>query len=247
MGSRRPLIALVLGSYCIALGACGGRAVVSEGAAGATTAPSTAAGAGGSDEGHAGSAAIPSGGASTAGTASIGIGGSSPTIIAGAGGSLSVAGTGSLSAAGSGGVLQVSPLCASLITASGASPSKGVPCVAADPQFCFRTCGPESIGFKRETCVGGAYAEGACEYPADGDFSCYQIPAQPDPSCPAEPPQASTECEVAACTLCNANGMYLDSTGASKLGYCVCAFGVVASKWSGAPASTGPCPAGQGC
>jgi hypothetical protein len=151
---------------------------------------------------------------------------------------------------GSGDPGMFSPLCAGLTTAAGAAPTKGGACVAADPQLCYKTCGPQGIGFKSETCTGGLYAEqSGCSFPTGADYSCYKIPAAVSASCPTTVPKASDPCTVAECTLCNLNGQYLDSSGASKAGYCVCppAGASGTSKWSCASTTAWPCPAGSGC
>ena len=142
------------------------------------------------------------------------------------------------------------PLCANLMTAAGSSPTKTGVCVAADPQLCYKTCGPKSVGFKSETCSGGGYLEqSGCSFPP-GDYSCYKIPTTVDATCPtAAAPQASTQCSVADCVPCNLNGNYLDSTGATKQGYCVCPITSAGTpgKWTCASTSAWPCPQGQGC
>jgi hypothetical protein len=191
----------------------------------------------------------------TAGTTPIASGGGGAT---GSSGSTSIAGTtaggasagGSTSSGGAGGTF--SPLCAGLTTAAMGSPAptKGGACTATDPQLCWKTCGPQSSGYKSETCTNGAYVEAStCSFPPDLDASCYKIPTTVDPSCPATPPQASTACTVAPCTPCNAGGSYLDSTGASKMGWCVCPMPGTSgtSKWSCASTNSWPCPAGKGC
>jgi hypothetical protein len=180
------------------------------------------------------------GGSTSAGGAAA-MGGSS-----GAGG---VAATGgSTSAGGTTGTSTFVPLCAGLVTAAGVAPTKAGLCTAADPQLCYKTCGPESKGFKSETCVAGAYAEQAgCSFPA-ADYSCYKIPTAPDATCPATAPQASTPCTVAACVVCGVTTGYLDSTGAAKVGYCVCPVSATGTaKWSCASTTAWPCPAGTGC
>jgi hypothetical protein len=193
-------------------------------------------GSGGENSGAAGSTAI-------AGTSNAtgGVGGTSP-VAGGAGTGTGTAGTGSA---------DFMPLCAMVaVTAAGAAPTKGGACTATDTQQCFKTCGPSSTGYKSETCTNGAYVEqSGCTFPPDLDATCYKIPEMIDASCPAMPPQASQPCTVAACTLCNVGGNYLDSTGASKVGYCVCpAPGTSGtSKWSCASATAWPCPAGKGC
>jgi len=193
-------------------------------------------------------------GASTTGTGTGAAGtGASTTGAAGTGSSSTgAAGKPATGAAGmSGGGDMFSPNC-SLVppTAAGAAPTKGGACTAADTQLCYKTCGPQSIGFKSETCTNGLYVEqSGCSFPKNMDYSCYKIPTAVDASCPATAPQASQPCDVKECTLCNVGGNYLDSTGASKVGYCVCppAGGSGTRKWSCASATAWPCPSGQGC
>jgi hypothetical protein len=133
-------------------------------------------------------------------------------------------------------------------------PTKAGACTAADPQLCYKTCGPASSGFKSETCSAGMYAEqSGCTFPDSLDAACYKLPAAQDASCPTTAPMASTECTVAPCTLCNGGGgptgTYLDSKGAAKIGYCICpapgASGT--SKWSCASTDAWPCPGAKGC
>lgn len=193
--------------------------------------PSTPAAGGSSGASKAGSAA-PSGGSS----ASAGVGGkgaadtktSTPAAMNGS----------------------FSPLCSDVPpTAAGMAPAKGGACGASDPQTCYKTCGPLSVGFKSETCTSGAYVEQTgCTFP-DADYACYKIPATVDASCPKDPPQATMPCDVAPCTVCNAGGNYLDSSGASKTGYCVCpmAGDSGSRKWSCASNTAWPCPSGRGC
>jgi len=125
--------------------------------------------------------------------------------------------------------------------------AKGVTCAASDPQLCYKTCGPASIGVKSETCTGGAYLEmssPACSYDPSMSYACYKIPTTQDPSCPATIPQASTACTLNTCVVCNLNGMYLDSKGASQTGYCVCQ---ASGKWTCASTNAWPCPGSNGC
>lgn len=143
------------------------------------------------------------------------------------------------------------PKCDLTPTAAGAEIKKGTACTEADPQCCFRTCGPQSIGWKTETCIAGAYEEGDCQFPPDADYSCYAVPEQIDATvCPQDaPPQAGQECDVAECTLCNLDDTYLDSGGSSKVGYCVCQApnGDGKRTWSCGSTTAWPCPLGQGC
>jgi len=175
----------------------------------------------------------------------------------GAGGTTTPATTGAGGAAGATGTDAFQPLCSDLLTAAAVAPTKNGICVDTDPQRCYKTCGPESIGFKSEICTAGVYVEqSGCSFLTGGDFSCYKVPTDSsgafvlDPSCPTDVPTASTVCTVATCKLCNVNGGYLDSGGNAKTGYCVCptpsaTTGV--SKWSCASSTAWPCPAGQGC
>jgi hypothetical protein len=142
------------------------------------------------------------------------------------------------------------PLCSTLLTAASAIPTKGGVCTDADPQLCYKNCGPKSVGFKSETCSGGTYQEQTgCSFPTGIDYSCYKIPAVIDPSCPTTVPQASTPCSVADCVLCNVNNGYNDSSGSAKIGYCVCPTTSAGTpgKWTCASTTAWPCPAGQGC
>jgi len=202
-------------------------------ACGGDNAPATTEGTGGSP-GAGGTTDVTSNGGAT--TPDTGAGGTTTPDTSGSGGAA--------------GADQYQPLCNSLLTAANVAPTKNGICVDGDPQLCYKTCGPESSGFKSETCTAGVYVEqSGCSFPP-GDYSCYKIPTTIDPSCPAEVPQATTECSVAACTLCNFNGGYLDSSGAAKTGYCVCQAPSATTglqKWSCASTTAWPCPAGEGC
>jgi hypothetical protein len=144
------------------------------------------------------------------------------------------------------------PLCEGLTTAAGEAPTKAGACTAADPQLCYKTCGPQGVGFKSETCTAGAYAEqSGCSFPDDADYGCFKIPTSVDASCPTETITASTPCTVAACTPCaDASGSYYDSKMNLKAGYCVCPMPSTpggTSKWSCASSTAWPCPTGKGC
>jgi len=174
-----------------------------------------------------------------------GAGGTTTPASSGAGGTTTPATTG-VDAGGT-----FTPLCSVLLTAAGAAPTKNGICVDADPQLCYKTCGPNSIGFKSEICTAGVYNEqSGCSFETGVDFSCYKIPTTIDPSCPATAPTASSVCTVGTCILCNVNGGYLDSGGNAKTGYCVCptpSATTGTAKWSCASSTAWPCPAGQGC
>ena len=178
-------------------------------------------------------------------------GGTTTPETTGAGGTTSPATTGADGSAGTTGTTTYEPLCAGLLTGAGVAPTKNGICVDTDPQRCYKTCGPASIGFKSEICTAGVYVEqSGCSFLPESDYSCYKIPAAIDASCPTEVPQANTICNVATCTLCNVNDGYLDSSGAAKTGYCVCpepSATTGTSKWSCASSTAWPCPAGLGC
>ena len=160
-----------------------------------------------------------------------------------------VAGTGG-DITGTGGGSFGQPACPSTVVRGGA-------CTAVDPQFCYKTCGPDSVGVKTETCTtNGTYAEmSGCTFDPSRDFSCYKIPSTTNAVCPqAVTPQASGACDVPPCTLCNSlqgivGGQYLDSSGAPKVGWCACKLPNAAGTrtWSCASDTSWPCPLGSGC
>ncbi len=183
-----------------------------------------------------------SGGAATAGT---GGGGTTGTSRGGAGG-----GSGGISG-GNGGF--GTPSCT--LTAQGLEPRNGQPCETGDPQLCYRTCGPETIGVKSETCISGTYSEmTGCLFDPARDYSCYRIPSTVNAACPAGvTPMASAACNVPTCTVCNSTGgldggEFLDFIGVVKRGYCVCSSPSSAGTrtWSCA-SNAWPCPDGPGC
>jgi hypothetical protein len=198
---------------------------------------------------------------STGGTTSTSTGGSATTATGGTGASTGGAtgtSTGGAATTTTGGATtggdMFTPLCSDpgLVTAAGVAPTKGGVCTTADAQLCYKTCGPQSVGFKSETCTSGAYVEqSGCSFKADLDASCYKIPTTIDPSCPTTAPKSGDLCTVAPCTPCaDASLTYLDSSGAPKTGYCVCpppnaTTGM--SKWSCASTTAWPCPQGKGC
>jgi hypothetical protein len=162
------------------------------------------------------------------------------------GGTTGAAGAAATGSAGSSGTFG-SPACGN--TMAGAAAGKGVACAAADVQVCYKTCGPEKSGVKAETCTNGAYAEGNCMFDmsAGKSYMCYAIPTTPDPTCPTTAPMASSACTIADCVVCGGTTGYLDSTGASKTGYCVCQASATAPTWSCASSTAWPCPNGSGC
>ena len=164
--------------------------------------------------------------------------------LGGCSGSLSKGDAGGGGTTGAGGGNFGQPTC-------DASVKKGGACAATDVQFCYKPCGPDNIGVKSETCASGFYAEmTGCVFDPGRDYSCYKLPAVANAACPAEVPQANAACSVAACLVCNSAGgtasaTYLDSTGATQVGYCLCSASTL--KWSCASDIAWPCPGGSGC
>ncbi|HEY4156463.1 MAG TPA: hypothetical protein VGM29_00140 [Polyangiaceae bacterium] len=216
-----------------ALYACGGVTSFSSaagGTAGAAAAGSavggsySAAGAssGASGHGTAGVVGLPgsgSGGAPAAGAAGLGVGG----VVGRAGTGASGTGTAGTSTGGAG-PIHALPACTTEM--------KGATCVA-EGVACKKTCGPQSTGFKSETCLGGLVVEGkTCEFNCSDtsvNWSCYSLAAASSCSTTVLP-MLNQPCNVPSCAPCDGN--YLDSSGADKTGACVCAMGVTGGKWS---------------
>ena len=172
------------------------------------------------------------------------------TTAASSGGFVAVA-TGAGGAISGGGlVASPSPLCG--ITLAGEATAKGISCTLADVQLCYKACGPQSIGFKSETCSGGVYTESVgCNYPEGYDYSCYKIPAVFDASCPVSPLH-NTPCTVVPCVACVSTvavSGYPDPSSSAPIAYCICALNATAGvyKWSCAQATAWPCPGRYGC
>jgi len=186
---------------------------------------------------------------------------------AGTGGALTSAGTGgALSTTGTGGNMSTSGTGGNMSTADGGTAfgqpacpttvAKGGDCAATDPQLCYKTCGPEKTGVKSETCSAAKYAEmSGCSFDPAADYTCYKIPTASNAACPAGVmPAASSACTVDHCVLCNSTGglpggMYSDSGGMAKTGYCVCQLAGSSGtrNWSCASDTAWPCPLSKGC
>jgi len=131
--------------------------------------------------------------------------------------------------------------------------TKGGVCTPTELQYCYKTCGPQAIGRKAETCsTAGVYVEmSGCTFDPAADYSCYKIPTAANAACPADAlPQASAPCMIDPCVVCNsdggpAGGVYFDSGGVMKVGFCVCSAST--SKWSCASDTAWPCPGNPGC
>jgi hypothetical protein len=213
------------------VGSGGSSATGGAAGAGGSTGAGSARGGGGTSTGSGGSTGR--GGAGTGGS-SAGTGG------AGTGGS--TAGTGGSGVRDSGSSdAQVPPAPPCLN-----GETKGGGCSTATPEgrSCYKTCGPDAVGYKLETCSSGLYAESDCAYLQDKDYSCYRLPLSPatPPACAAGT-QGSMPCSIPACTPCG--GTYLDSTGAQKSGYCVCSAANITWTCGSTSTNSWPCSATQ--
>lgn len=211
-------------------------------------------GCGGSNAPSTGSAGTT--GSSDAGPTGSGSAGTTGSGSAGTTGSGTAGTTGSAGTTGTGGTSGGVQACPSTVTKGGA-------CAATDPQLCTKTCGPEKLGTKTETCTAGAYVEGSvCSFPAvapspstDGTYMCWAVPATANAACPTDPtmaPQASTACTLQDCIVCGGTTTgqttgYKDSTGAAKAGFCTCQSGLTSPTWSCASTTAWPCPGNAGC
>jgi hypothetical protein len=210
-------------------------------------------GGGGANSDSAGTSGTPG----TAGAPSSGgtTGGASGGTTGGASGGTAGDPTGGTAAMGGGApTSSFTPTCNT--TAGGVLIHEGVACNASDTQLCYSPCGPLDTGRKALTCTSGAYAEGVCQFPNDVSYSCFTVPQQDAPACPATVPQASQPCSVATCSLpcsgsacemCGVANGYRDSLGNAKTGYCVCKAGSNGNRWACASVISWPCPDGQGC
>jgi hypothetical protein len=217
------------------------------------------AGCGGSNSGTPGTAGT-TGSTGAAGTTGSGAAGTTGSGAAGTTGSTGTAGTtgstgtaGTTGTTGTGGASGTLP-CGN--TGAGVAIAKGIACAATDTQLCTKTCGPEKQGTKTETCSGGSYVEGSnCSFPPANNYMCYALPATADSRCPTDPtmaPEASQPCTIPDCVVCGGTATaqttgYKDSTGAAKVGYCVCQSAAASPTWSCASNTAWPCPGNTGC
>jgi hypothetical protein len=214
------------------------------------------AGCGGSNSPSTGSAGTTGSSTGVAGTTGS-TGAAGTTGSTGAAGTNGAAGTtGSTGAAGTTGTGGASGTLPCGNTGAGVAIAKGIACTATDTQLCTKTCGPEKQGTKTETCSGGSYVEGSnCSFPPANNYMCYALPATADPGCPTDPtmaPEASQPCTIPDCVVCGGTAAaqttgYKDSTGAAKVGYCVCQSGAASPTWSCASNTAWPCPGNTGC
>jgi hypothetical protein len=138
------------------------------------------------------------------------------------------------------------------------APAEGAACNNNPP--CNKNCGLNIMALStvraQKTCTcAGTWSCGACVYPSDLAAACFHIPASP-PACPRDSTDGGADAGgglikpgVTACTppnsevcgnLCGsavANmPSYQDSTGAGKVGYCVC----IAGAWQCASVAEWP-------
>jgi len=195
-------------------GSHAGGATVTAGSVGTTAGTaSTTAGKSNGDAGS-GDAGSPSEGLGGAGGSSAGSGGTAGQDTS-AGGRSGSAGT-----AGNPPNLP-DPACKEGVT-------KGTTCSGAGAQLCYKSCGPDNVGYKPLTCQGGMYDElqSGCTFPTSQDYGCYAVPQTLPTDCPAGMPRGGQPCQIASCIVCFGGTsfapQYQDSTGTQKNGYCVC-------------------------
>jgi len=112
-------------------------------------------------------------------------------------------------------------------------------------ETCNKTCGPNKTGYKSETCTSAVYVEGPCTFPV-ADYACYKV-TDATAACPTG--TKSGDACTGECAPCSG---YIDSNGATKVGYCICVkdkytCGSAPKEWpcttSGTPTTAG----GTGC
>lgn len=119
-------------------------------------------------------------------------------------------------------------------------------CTQGTDVDCDLQCGPAKLGNRACTCTSGTWkCATGCAFPT-GDYSCYKLPTTV-PACgdASALPTIGAACTLAACTVCgSASGKgYIDATGTSRSGYCVCTSG----HWICAVTKEWPCPGSSGC
>ncbi|HEX7598652.1 MAG TPA: hypothetical protein VF518_10595, partial [Polyangia bacterium] len=118
-------------------------------------------------------------------------------------------------------------------------------CVTGTDLDCYVQCGPGKIGSKTCTCASDAWKCPACAFPTGADYSCYKLPTTV-PLCDATTtPTAGASCTAANCSPCGsaAGKGYIDATGVSRSGYCIC----TSNRWNCALTREWPCPGNTGC
>jgi len=135
--------------------------------------------------------------------------------------------------------------------------AKGISCVPADVQTCYKACGPDNSGYKSETCTGGVYAEQSdCSFDTKCDWGCFKLPKATPAECPTAAPKHGAACTISPCIVCGGTDLaqttgYLDSKNSQKIGFCICLPPTASGgtqKWSCATQGTAwPCPGNTGC
>jgi hypothetical protein len=118
-------------------------------------------------------------------------------------------------------------------------------CATGTDVDCSAVCGPSRIGQRTCTCASDAWKCLTCDFPANADYSCYKLPAS-IPACdPTTPPTLGATCSTATCSPCgSASGKaFVDATGATRSGYCVCDN----NRWACSLTKDWPCPGNSGC
>jgi len=116
-------------------------------------------------------------------------------------------------------------------------------CTQGSAVDCALQCGPAKLGNKTCSCSSGNWKCGSCTYPS-GDYSCLKVAATLA-ACDPNSPTVGSACTFAACTVCGgaSTRTFVDTDGATRSGYCVCASG----RWACSIPRDWPCPGNSGC
>ena len=185
------------------------------------------------------SGTVASGGTTSAG-GSVAAGG---TVASGgttsAGGSVATGGI--VASGGSSGTISP-PAAITLPGTACTTESTGAKCTGT--AVCDSYCGPDSQGYRTLTCSNGKIVSSNCNFSTTTNYACYKISSAK--ACTTLP-RAGQACAVPVCQACGSGTTtgYDDSSGAAKIGYCVCSN----SKWTcgDITSKAWPCPGGTDC
>ena len=156
-----------------------------------------------------------------------------------AGGSVVTGGT--VASGGSSGTISP-PAAITLPGTACTTESTGAKCTGT--AVCDSYCGPDSQGYRTLTCSSGKIVSSNCNFSTTTNYACYKISSAK--ACTTLP-RAGQACAVPVCQACGSGTTtgYDDSSGAAKVGYCVCSN----SKWTCGDilSKAWPCPGGTDC
>jgi hypothetical protein len=118
-------------------------------------------------------------------------------------------------------------------------------CATGTDVDCTLVCGPGKLGSKTCTCTADSWKCPLCSFPADKDYTCYRLPATMSACDPSTLVTDGADCTAPACSPCGSSTSksFIDVTGTTRLGYCVCAD----NRWSCTMVRDWPCPGNPGC